>query len=145
MREHPAPLEGAWRRELSRVWAIDHYDDGGISDGTMERPALQRLLTDIRGGFIDVVVVYKIDRLTRSLMDIARIVKVFDANDVSFVSVTQAHLTGVWKSTPRMFRACRGAFWLMESFFRTADGSALSGNDPVQTAVRSPVHRAFAG
>jgi site-specific DNA recombinase len=66
-----------------------HYDDGGISGGTMERPALQDLLSDIRAGKIDVVVVYKIDRLTRSLMDFARIVEVFDAQKVSFVSVTQ--------------------------------------------------------
>ena len=71
----------------------DHYDDGGISGGTMERPALQRLLTDIRDSSIDVVVVYKIDRLTPSLMDFARIVEVFDANGVSFVSVTQAFNT----------------------------------------------------
>ena len=68
---------------------IRHYDDGGISGGTMERPALQELLSDIRAGKIDVVVVYKIDRLTRSLMDFARIVEVFDAQKVSFVSVTQ--------------------------------------------------------
>lgn len=67
----------------------DHYDDGGISGGTMERPALQRLLQDIRDRKIDVVVVYKIDRLTRSLMDFSRIVEVFDASGVSFVSVTQ--------------------------------------------------------
>lgn len=67
----------------------DLYDDGGISGGTMERPALQRLLQDIRDGQIDVVVVYKIDRLTRSLADFARIVEVFDTNGVSFVSVTQ--------------------------------------------------------
>jgi len=67
----------------------DHYDDGGISGGTMERPALQRLLQDIRDRKIDVVVVYKIDRLTRSLMDFSRIVEIFDANTVSFVSVTQ--------------------------------------------------------
>ena len=66
-----------------------HYDDGGISGGTMERPALQELLSDIRAGKIDVVIVYKIDRLTRSLMDFARIVEVFDAQKVSFVSVTQ--------------------------------------------------------
>jgi site-specific DNA recombinase len=66
-----------------------HYDDGGISGGTMERPALQDLLSDIRAGKIDVVVVYKIDRLTRSLMDFARIAEVFDAQKVSFVSVTQ--------------------------------------------------------
>ncbi|MBX3584405.1 MAG: recombinase family protein [Rhizobiaceae bacterium] len=67
----------------------DHYDDGGISGGTMERPALKRLLQDIRNRKVDVVVVYKIDRLTRSLMDFSKIVEVFDANDVSFVSVTQ--------------------------------------------------------
>ncbi|MFC0218036.1 recombinase family protein [Pseudochelatococcus lubricantis] len=65
------------------------YDDGGISGGTMERPSLQRLLQDIRNGKIDVVVVYKIDRLTRSLIDFARIVEIFDASGVSFVSVTQ--------------------------------------------------------
>ncbi|MDX8522237.1 recombinase family protein [Mesorhizobium dulcispinae] len=67
----------------------DHYDDGGISGGTMERPALQRLLQDIRDKKVDVVVVYKIDRLTRSLMDFSKIVEIFDASSVSFVSVTQ--------------------------------------------------------
>ena len=65
------------------------YDDGGISGGTMDRPALQNLLDDIQAGRVDVVVVYKIDRLTRSLMDFARIVEVFDRHEVSFVSVTQ--------------------------------------------------------
>jgi len=67
----------------------DRYDDGGISGGTMERPALQGLLQDIRDHKIDVVVVYKIDRLTRSLADFAKIVEVFDAAGASFVSVTQ--------------------------------------------------------
>ena len=70
-----------------------HYDDGGYSGGTLERPALQRLLDDIRGSKVDVVVVYKIDRLTRSLLDFAKIVEVFDAHGVSFVSVTQAFNT----------------------------------------------------
>ena len=65
------------------------YDDGGISGGTMERPALQRLLTDIAAGGVDTVVVYKVDRLTRSLNDFAKIVDAFDAKGVSFVSVTQ--------------------------------------------------------
>ena len=65
------------------------YDDGGFSGGTMDRPALQRLLNDIREGKVDVVVVYKIDRLTRSLFDFAKIVETFDAQDVSFVSITQ--------------------------------------------------------
>lgn len=69
------------------------YDDGGYSGGSMERPALQSLLADIGRGLIDVVVVYKIDRLTRSLADFARIVERFDAKDVSFVSVTQAFNT----------------------------------------------------
>jgi DNA invertase Pin-like site-specific DNA recombinase len=65
------------------------YDDGGMSGGTMERPALQRLLGDINQGLIDVAVVYKVDRLTRSLADFAKMVEVFDAHGVSFVAVTQ--------------------------------------------------------
>ena len=65
------------------------YDDGGLSDATMERPALQRLMTDLNRGSIDVVVVYKVDRLTRSLADFAKMVEAFDAHGVSFVSVTQ--------------------------------------------------------
>jgi site-specific DNA recombinase len=65
------------------------YDDGGLSGGTMERPALQRLLADISEGLIDVVVVYKVDRLTRSLADFAKMVEVFDARGISFVAVTQ--------------------------------------------------------
>src|SRR4051812_47145037 len=59
-----------------------HYDDGGISGGTMERPALQQLLADVSAGAIDVVVVYKIDRLTRSLLDFAKIVEIFDKRTV---------------------------------------------------------------
>jgi DNA invertase Pin-like site-specific DNA recombinase len=65
------------------------YDDGGLSGGTMERPALQRLLEDIRRRLVDVVVVYKVDRLTRSLADFAKMVELFDTNGVSFVAVTQ--------------------------------------------------------
>src|SRR5260221_5954530 len=69
--------------------ARNRYDDGGFSGGNLERPAAQRLLTDIRAGRIDIVVVYKVDRLTRSLADFARLVELFDAEAVSFVSVTQ--------------------------------------------------------
>ena len=69
------------------------YDDGGISGGTMDRPSLKRLLDDIERGLIDVVVVYKVDRLTRSLTDFAKIIDVFDRKGVSFVSVTQAFNT----------------------------------------------------
>lgn len=67
----------------------DRYEDGGISGGAMDRPALQRLLQDIRDRKIDVVVVYKIDRLTRSLMDFSKTVEIFDGAGASFVSVTQ--------------------------------------------------------
>ena len=72
-------------------WAVlpTLYDDGGFSGGTMDRPALQRLLDDIRASVVDVVVVYKIDRLTRSLFDFAKIVEGFDVRGVSFVSITQ--------------------------------------------------------
>lgn len=66
-----------------------HYDDGGFSGGSMERPALQSLLSDIAAGKVNTVVVYKVDRLTRSLADFAKIIEVFDAKGVSFVSVTQ--------------------------------------------------------
>ena len=71
------------------VLARNRYDDGGFSGGSMERPALQELLADIRAGRLDIVVVYKVDRLTRSLADFARLVELFDAQGVSFVSVTQ--------------------------------------------------------
>src|SRR5471032_1870426 len=65
------------------------YDDGGYSGGSTDRPDLQRLLEDIRARKIDVIVVYKVDRLTRSLADFAKLVELFDAHGVSFVSVTQ--------------------------------------------------------
>jgi site-specific DNA recombinase len=67
----------------------DHYDHGGISGGTLERPALKRLLRDVEADRIDVVVVYKIDRLSRSLTDFAKLVDVFERHNVTFVSVTQ--------------------------------------------------------
>ncbi|CAA2105449.1 DNA-invertase hin [Methylobacterium bullatum] len=69
------------------------YDDGGVSGGSLERPALQRLLAEVEAGRVDVVVVYKVDRLTRALSDFAKLVELFDAHGVSFVSVTQAFNT----------------------------------------------------
>lgn len=69
------------------------YDDGGFSGGTMKRPALGRLLDDVRAGSVDTIVVYKIDRLTRSLADFSRIVDILDAQGASFISVTQAFST----------------------------------------------------
>src|ERR1700746_3003304 len=79
------------RSQQHEGWLLarNRYDDGGFSGGNLERPAAQRLLTDIRAGRIDIVVVYKVDRLNRSLTDFARLVEIFDAQGVSFVSVTQ--------------------------------------------------------
>ena len=71
----------------------DRYDDGGVSGGTLDRPALQRLLRDVEAGLVDVVVVYKIDRLSRSLTDFAKLVELFERHGVTFVSVTQQFST----------------------------------------------------
>ena len=71
----------------------DRYDDGGFSGGSMDRPALQKLLIDVQARRIDVIVVYKVDRLTRSLADFAELVEMFDKHEVSFVSVTQSFNT----------------------------------------------------
>jgi site-specific DNA recombinase len=83
----------ASQRAEGWVLVHDRYDDGGISGGTLERPALKRLIADIEAGLIDVVVVYKIDRLSRSLIDFTKLVEVFDAHSVTFVSVTQSFNT----------------------------------------------------
>ena len=81
--------------QKSEGWVAtrDRYDDGGFSGGNLERPGLKQLLTDIEDGLIDVVVVYKIDRLSRSLMDFSKLVEIFDRNGVTFVSVTQSFNT----------------------------------------------------
>jgi site-specific DNA recombinase len=77
------------QRNEGWVLAKTRYNDGGFSGGNLERPALEQLIADIQAGRIDIVVVYKVDRLTRSLADFARLVELFDAEAVSFVSVTQ--------------------------------------------------------
>ncbi|WP_319825827.1 recombinase family protein [Thalassovita sp.] len=81
--------------QRSEGWVLvrDQYDDGGISGGTLERPALQQLLQDVEDGLVDVIVVYKIDRLSRSLADFSKLVEIFDRNGVTFVSVTQSFNT----------------------------------------------------
>ncbi len=81
--------------QRSEGWVLvrDQYDDGGISGGTLNRPGLQRLMADIEDGLVDVKVVYKIDRLSRSLADFAKLVEVFDRKGVTFVSVTQSFNT----------------------------------------------------
>ena len=81
--------------QKSEGWmmARERYDDGGFSGGNMQRPGLQRLLDDVRNGMVDIIVVYKIDRLSRSLADFAKLVELFDEHKVTFVSVTQAFNT----------------------------------------------------
>ena len=84
-----------WSRVGSR------YEDGGISGGTLQRPGLQRLLDDIRSGLIDIVVVYKVDRLTRSLLDFSKLVETFDQAGVSFVSViSRSTPPTAWAGSP---------------------------------------------
>ena len=79
------------RSQAHAGWTLirSRYDDGGFSGGSTERPALQRLLTDVRARKVDIIVVYKVDRLTRSLADFAKLVELCDSHGVSFVSVTQ--------------------------------------------------------
>lgn len=81
--------------QKSEGWSLvkTQYDDGGFSGGTMDRPALNQLIDDIKDGKIDVIVVYKIDRLTRALIDFSRLVEIFDQHNVTFVSVTQSFNT----------------------------------------------------
>ena len=83
----------ASQRSEGWVQVRDQYDDGGVSGGTLERPGLKRLMQDVDDGLVDVIVVYKIDRLSRSLADFAKLVEIFDRNDVTFVSVTQSFNT----------------------------------------------------
>jgi DNA invertase Pin-like site-specific DNA recombinase len=96
------------------------YDDGGVSGATMDRPALKRLLSDIEAGRIDTVVVYKVDRLTRSLGDFAKIVEVFDNRGVSFVSVTQA-----FNTTTSMGRLTLNMLLSFAQFEREATGERI--------------------
>ena len=101
------------------------YDDGGRSGGTMERPALQQLLADIQSGKVDVVAVYKIDRLTRSLADFAKIVEIFDAKGVSFVSVTQQ-----FNTTTSMGRLTLNVLLSFAQFEREVTRRAHPRQDP---------------
>ena len=87
--------EAFTKSQAHEGWRLlrDRFDDGGFSGGSLERPALQQLLEQVRQRRVDVIVVYKVDRLTRSLADFAKLVELFDAHGVSFVSVTQAFNT----------------------------------------------------
>src|ERR1700733_12251639 len=98
----------------------DRYDDGGFSGGSMDRPALQKLLADVQARRVDVVVVYKVDRLTRSLADFAKLVETFDANGVSFVSVTQS-----FNTTTSMGRLTLNALLSFAQFEREVTGERI--------------------
>ena len=130
------------RSQHHEGWALTRtrYDDGGFSGGNIERPALQRLLADIRDGRIDIIVVYKVDRLTRSLADFARLVEIFDAQGVSFVSVTQQ-----FNTTSSMGRLTLNVLLSFAQFEREVTGErirdkiAASKKNPTRTT--HPVHR----
>ena len=97
------------------------YDDGGYSGGSVERPALQRLLADVRQKKLDVIVVYKVDRLTRSLADFAKLVELFDTSEVSFVSVTQS-----FNTTSSMGRLTLNVLLSFAQFEREVTGERIS-------------------
>jgi site-specific DNA recombinase len=119
------------QRHAGWVALPDMYDDGGLSGGTMERPALQRLLADVRAGKVQIIVVYKVDRLTRSLADFAKIVDVLDAHDASFVSVTQQFntTTSMGRLTLNMLLS-----WLRAA---TACGGKSRSSRPYPFAIRA--------
>jgi site-specific DNA recombinase len=102
-----------------------HYDDGGFSGGTMKRPALERLLQDIASSKIDTVVVYKVDRLTRSLADFAKIVEAFDRQGISFVSVTQQ-----FNTTTSMGRLTLNVLLSFAQFEREVTGERIRDKSP---------------
>ncbi len=108
--------------QIHEGWTVvqTQYDDGGFSGGTMERPALQRLMDDIHSKKVDVVVVYKVDRLTRSLSDFAKIVEIFDTHSVSFVSVTQQ-----FNTTTSMGRLILNVLFSFAQFEREVTGERI--------------------
>ena len=79
------------KNQEAQGWTLlpDSYDDGGFTGANIERPAFQRLMADVEAGKIDVIVTYKVDRLSRSLLDFARIIEIFERHSTSFISVTQ--------------------------------------------------------
>jgi len=112
------------------------YDDGGFSGGTMERPGLQNLLTDVDNGRVDVVVVYKIDRLTRSLADFAKIVERLEKRNASFVSVTQA-----FNTTTSMGRLTLNVLLSFAQFEREITAERILLKVPVRLRLRGGIKR----
>ena len=111
----------------------DYYDDGGVSGATLERPALQRLLRDIEADRVDVIVCYKIDRLSRSLMHFAKLVETFDAHNVTFVSVTQS-----FNTTTSMGRLTLNILLSFAQFEREVIGERV--RDKIAALALEPVH-----
>src|SRR6201981_1226197 len=103
-------------------WTLvrDRFDDGGLSGASLDRPALQNLLDQVRARRIDIIVVYKVDRLTRSLADFAKLVELFDEHEVSFVSVTQS-----FNTTTRMGRLTLNVFLSFAQFEREVTGERI--------------------
>ncbi len=112
------------------------YDDGGFSGGTMERPALKQLLDDILGGKVETVVVYKVDRLTRSLSDFSKIIEVFDSHGVSFVSVTQQ-----FNTTTSMGRLTLNVLLSFAQFEREVTGERI--RDKIAASKRKGMQVCF--
>jgi DNA invertase Pin-like site-specific DNA recombinase len=119
------------RSQKHEGWSVlpQLYDDPGFSGGNMERPALKRLLADVAARKVDVVVVYKVDRLTRSLADFAKIVEVFDAKAVSFVSITQA-----FNTTTSMGRLTLNVLLSFAQFEREVTGERI--RDKIATSKK---------
>jgi site-specific DNA recombinase len=112
------------------------YDDGGYSGGSTDRPDLQKLLEDIRSRKIDVIVVYKVDRLTRSLADFAKLVELFDAHGVSFVSVTQQ-----FNTTTSMGRLTLNVLLSFAQFEREV--IVIKRREKVNVSIGAPIARAI--
>ena len=108
-------------------WTLvkDRYDDGGFSGGNLERPALKRLLANVAAGKVDVIVLYKVDRLTRSLTDFSKIVEVLDQASASFVSVTQS-----FNTTTSMGRLILNVLLSFAQFERESPASASATRSP---------------
>lgn len=112
-------------------WTLvpDQYDDGGFSGGNMERPGLKRLLADVAAGKIDVILIYKIDRLTRSLADFSKIVEVLDRANASFVSITQS-----FNTTTSMGRLTLNMLLSFAQFEREVTGERIRTRSPLRSA-----------
>jgi site-specific DNA recombinase len=122
------------RSQAGEGWRLikTAYDDGGFSGGGMERPALQLLLENTRAGLVDIVVVYKVDRLTRALTDFARMVELFDAKAISFVAVTKQ-----FNTTTSMGRLTLNVSLSFAQFEREVIGNASVTRSPPRSAKAS--------